>query len=839
MSGADAVGDGRGEARPAADARASIARGEWIDLAVVTLLAFIAMAGFRPPYGGNGFVLAVAGGAIVGVGAAVVGRLLRLNALNTVLVGVIAYFLLGTPFALPAAGLWVVLPTLSSLSALAIGAVDSWRDVLTLATPITGPDHMAVLPYVATAAALLVSASVCLFALPKRPRSAPRAAAALAGPVALLALTMAAGTDRPFLAILRGALFVVVAVVWLGVRTRAGNLAVGAAARDLARRRVAGIAVLAIVAGLAAAGVGAVAAPVLDRDRFVLREELTPPFDPMPYVSPLAGFREYTKDERDTVLFTASGLQAGDRVKLATLDTYDGRQWGIASPEEDTSDAGTYRLAGHDLPVDERLTSGSTRDVEFRVDGYQDRWLPTVGSATSLDLRDGPVLDRADGLRFNGATGTGLVIEGLTQGDAYAVHADVQDAPIDGQLDNVPVERLDLPLAVPAPAALVERTQSYVQGETSDYRRIAAIEQALRSQGYLSHGTAAEAPSRAGHGLDRLQSMFEQRYLVGDEEQYASAMALMLRQLGYPARVVMGFAPPAVAGADGETAVRGADVTAWVEVPFEGFGWVAFSPTPDRTDVPVNTQEEPETKPKEQVRQPPQTEARPDDLTTAAEDPDEDEDRPEDARLPAWAVLLIAGVTIPLAAIGVPLLLAAIVRSRRRRRRRSTGPPDGRAAGAFEEAVDRLAELGYAVPVRETRRRTALAMHPGLADLADRADRAVFDGRDASPAEVDEVWAAAERLTGDAAGDSTRLRRLLARFRFGGRRSLRSRAARDGRGMTFERAELRNRILRSHGADRPSAETIARIEGVEPPTPADGDPRRSARESTRTDGRGT
>ncbi|KAB1659646.1 transglutaminase domain-containing protein [Pseudoclavibacter chungangensis] len=802
--------------------RRATSAAQWRDLAVVVVLTALAMAGFQPPYGGTGFVLATLGGVVVGVGSALVGYLLRLNALNTVLIGVLAYFLLGTPFVLPGDGIAVVVPTLESLGALAVGAVASWRDSLTLATPITGPDHMAVLPYVATAAATLTSSAIVLHVLPRRPRSVLRAAAVLLGPVALLALTMAMGTDRPFLAITRGTLFALVALVWLSWSTRGRNAATGVAARTVWTRRLAGTAVIALAAGVVAGGIGDAASLALDRDRFVLREEVTPPFDPYPYQSPLAGFRTYTKDLRDVVLFEASGLQQGDSIKLATLDQYSGRQWEIASPSDDRPDAGAYTLVGREVSTSDFLVASSDRDVEFRIDAYKDLWLPSVGSPTSIDLTAGPVLGRRDELRFNGATGTGLVIGGLEDGDAYGMHVEVQDQPMEGQLDNVPVARLRMPDVAAAPAAVTERMQTYIQGESSDYLRLKAIELALRSQGYLSHGTAGEAPSRAGHGLDRMQGMFELRYLVGDEEQYVSAMALMAHELGFPVRVVVGFKPPSVPADGGAVEVRGGDVTAWVEVPFEGFGWVAFSPTPEQTDVPVNTQERPETKPKAQVRQPPQTEARPDDLITAADDPGEDDRRDEPFTLPAWLTALITVLLVPLVAIGGSLLVAAVLRGLRVRARRDRGSPDERAAGAFDEAVDRFAELGYAVPEHETRRRTAGAMHPALATLAVDADRAVFDASEPTPEEVARVWAEAERAADEATAESSRGRRLLARFL--ARRPDRRDRTRRGERMNADRALLRNRILRSHGSDRPSPEAIARIEGIAPERSGDARP---------------
>ena len=65
-----------------------------------------------------------------------------------------------------------------------------------------------------------------------------------------------------------------------------------------------------------AIAIGAVAglalAPV-SPDRFVLRDEVVPPFDPLEFPSPLVGFRNYTKDLEETPLFDGDRARAGRR----------------------------------------------------------------------------------------------------------------------------------------------------------------------------------------------------------------------------------------------------------------------------------------------------------------------------------------------------------------------------------------------------------------------------------------------------------------------------------------------------------------------------------------------
>lgn len=804
---------------PATDPRAQgkrpVTRHQWVDLAVLAALILIAMVGFQPPYGGWFFLVGVVGGLVVGGGAALLGYWLRLNVLNTYLLGVVGYFLFGTALTLPGRGLFAVLPSLDSLWALASGAVFSWRDILTLQTPIGGPDHMAVLPYLATILGAMLAWLLALRWLPHHPDSTSRAAFVLIPPLVLFVLTMVAGTRTPLLATPRGVAMAVIALVWLGWRSSRRSIASDDAKRALLRRRLTGTAIVAGAAALVTGALGYVASPSLTQSRLVLREELTPPFDPYNYESPLAGFREYTKKLHDTKLFAVEGLQQGDRLRLAALDEYTGSSWRSGSPAAETAKgAGTYSLVGRDTPVTDFKTSTQSREISVTVKSYSDIWMPSIGYAEQLDFTAGRVVDRKADLRYNPQTGTGLVASSLHEGDMYRVRGALQAVPLEGQLDQARVQPFALPSAAPAPPEMLQAMQSYVAGQTAPYLQLKAIEEALKTQGYLSHGTASDqAPSRAGHGLDRLQELFHGTYLIGDQEQYAAAMALMARELGIPSRVVVGFAPSQVTG--GTTEITGRDVTAWVEVPFEGFGWVAFDPTPKQTDAPVNTNTKPQTKPRAQVRQPPQTDARPDELVTAADRPSAERRREESTVLPTWVIVLALSIGVPLLTIGLILLAVALIRWWRSRRRHS-GVPHAQVIGAWDETIDRYREFGYAVPERETRRIVAGALHPALAPVAVLADRATFAGEEPSQAEIEAAWADARAAVKQAGQDAGFWRRLRAAFhvRFPGaeRRAQRAASLTRRRRMTADRARIRNEAIRSRGAHVPTQAEVARVE---------------------------
>ena len=301
------------------------------DLIVLSVLSLLGIAGYETSFGDLNFLVAAVAGIAIGTVAAVVGSLLRLGVLTTVLLGLAAYFVLGTPFTMPGLALFAVLPSLPSLTGLAVGAVYGWADIVTIGTPVEAPYYIAAVPYFAAWLVSLVGAMLVIRWLPKR-RTVLRSSLLLIGPVLLYLSGILLGTDEAYLAGVRGVAFATIALVWIAWRRGADVEASGDGAKRLRAQKLRGSAV--VVAGAVAIGAvaGLAIAPVAP-DRFVLRDEIVPPFDPLEFPSPLAGFRNYTKDLAEQALFTATGLEPGDTIRLATMDSYTGRLWNVAGPE--------------------------------------------------------------------------------------------------------------------------------------------------------------------------------------------------------------------------------------------------------------------------------------------------------------------------------------------------------------------------------------------------------------------------------------------------------------------------------------------------------------------------
>ncbi len=66
----------------------------------------------------------------------------------------------------------------------------------------------------------------------------------------------------------------------------------------------------------------------------------------------------------------------------------------------------------------------------------------------------------------------------------------------------------------------------------------------------------------------------------GHCEYFASSMAIMLRTLGIPSRVVNGFRTSEFNDLTANYVIRASSAHSWVEAYFPGYGWISFDPTP-------------------------------------------------------------------------------------------------------------------------------------------------------------------------------------------------------------------------------------------------------------------
>ena len=142
--------------------------------------------------------------------------------------------------------------------------------------------------------------------------------------------------------------------------------------------------------------------------------------------------------------------------------------------------------------------------------------------------------------------------------------------------------KIDLYLKLPRLDPRIPKLAGQITADApSNYDKAVALEQYLSTH----FGYTLELPSRQPQ--DPLANfLFERK--KGHCEYFASSMAVMLRSLHIPSRIVTGFRGGEFNDLTGQYVIRASDAHSWVEAYFPGSGWISFDPTPAGS-VPVRT----------------------------------------------------------------------------------------------------------------------------------------------------------------------------------------------------------------------------------------------------------
>jgi transglutaminase-like putative cysteine protease len=172
----------------------------------------------------------------------------------------------------------------------------------------------------------------------------------------------------------------------------------------------------------------------------------------------------------------------------------------------------------------------------------------------------------------------------LNEGDKYRTEGSVSSASqarLRSAGTNYPSwTQTYLQLPAGLPPTIAEKAREVTRGATNAFDRATAIEQFLRSYGIDTKIKAAPA------NRDSVEYfLFELRR--GYFDYHASAMVVMLRTLGIPARLATGYIiRPTDRLPDTSTyVIREANAFSWPEVFFPGLGWVEFNPTPSEPPI--------------------------------------------------------------------------------------------------------------------------------------------------------------------------------------------------------------------------------------------------------------
>ena len=107
-----------------------------VDAVVIAGLVVAASLAFGAAYGGQRWLIACAGGALVGALISLLAARLRWPWAVTTLAVFVGYLVFGGALAVPTTAIAGVVPGVESLRQLTVGVVTSWRQLLTVAVPV-------------------------------------------------------------------------------------------------------------------------------------------------------------------------------------------------------------------------------------------------------------------------------------------------------------------------------------------------------------------------------------------------------------------------------------------------------------------------------------------------------------------------------------------------------------------------------------------------------------------------------------------------------------------------------------------------------------------------------
>lgn len=695
--------------RSATAVRSATARGRsrarlprWSVL-VLAVLFIGPIAVHEPVFADGSGAIAAGAGVLVGLVIATAASLRRWEPLSVLAAVLAAHLLLGGAAALRPTTWHGVVPTAQTLQTLVLGTVDSWKDLLTLSPPASAYVGPALVPWM-TGLLCAVLAGIATM----------RRGGAVVGTTPIVVMGIIgiafgpAGT-RPQLwpvllwwsAILGWWAFaalrrridagedVVVGRMTSGGATAGATRGVSRGAVHVGRRLVA--AALMIALGVSIAWpVTAAYGPW--NGRIVGRDIVDPPLDARQYPSPFAAYRHYETDLEEETILSASGLPEGARVRVAAMDVYDGTTFAMSRAGAHENNG--YLSVGSRLPERPVVEGAVDAVVTITTSKLLGPWVPVAGAPRRIVFEGEGAMGRQTGLHVDMWADAALTT-GPAGPMTYTVETSVAPQWSDGQLEGVE--------AVPfsgedqrVPEGVADFASAIAAKGATPLAKARMIERHLSEQGFYSNEDTAE--SRPGQTADRLSRMIEADQMIGDDEQYAALMALMLHSLGMNARVVMGMYSP-----DGAVDLRGSDVHAWVEVEFVGVGWAVFDPTPPRDQTPQSEVTKPKSVPRPQVLQPPEPPEEPVELAPVnSEKGTSSKDEPG-AGVP-WG--LVSGVVGGLLLLLGPVVVILTAKATRRRRRRRAEPTSA-LVGSWDELVDLAADAGMSAGKNLTRQETA------------------------------------------------------------------------------------------------------------------------------------
>ena len=459
--------------------------------------------------------------------------------------------------------------------------------------------------------------------------------------------------------------------------------------------------------------------------------------------------------------------------RMVALPTFDGTSW---KPEEEpvAIDVGPDTpLVTNARPDPALVGDPQTVPVSFRTaSDLALPWLPVPYLPVSTNVL-------ADDLRWDPEGGSLLLSEPIDSATSYTVDAQLvrptPDALREEEIDTSPETARYTQLPSDFPQEITDLAEAWTADALTPYDEVIAIQQRFNGvDSEFTYDQTVEPRNDSSALLDFLVNTQK-----GFCQQFAASMAVMLRSIGIPARVAVGFTAGTFDDATDSLRVTTENAHAWVEVLFPGYGWLTFEPTPGRQDVAAYPYTDPTFgectldkngdciaagKPGRRGARREGTAEGPAAITAAGRE----DVRPKQAPAEAGRGAVDPDITVPeparritvrqaaLVALLLGLIVLAmipVVRAwrRRRRLRRASDEPRGLILATYDVFTERAGELGFprepGQTVEEYRARI-LASQPLSGGDLDRLTRLTADAayapRDPQPDQAREATQAAD-----------------------------------------------------------------------------------------------
>jgi transglutaminase-like putative cysteine protease len=288
-------------------------------------------------------------------------------------------------------------------------------------------------------------------------------------------------------------------------------------------------------------------------------------------VDPLSSIQSLLRDESTHNLLRVVTSQAS-YLRLTALDTFSSNGFSLtplSAGEDDKLSKGRLdqvQAPRATVPITETITSDNR---------LADKFLPVPENPTSVSVSgDWRLADRTGTIFSTRTTTSGktwTAVGEIPQPTAVQLRAEGRPSPRSYSADFRGAN-LQVPPDLPDVVRTTALNWIQAAGATTTYDIANALQSRFTSADF-TYDLNVNIPAGPQGFIDFLRTR------RGYCQQYATTMAAMLRSLGIPARVAIGFTP-GTKQADGTYLITNTDAHAWPEVWFNDYGWVRFEPTP-------------------------------------------------------------------------------------------------------------------------------------------------------------------------------------------------------------------------------------------------------------------